>query len=266
MTGFPLPTELLGGTELSRLRQKLARRLVRLDPEGVFRELYGFDVERGLGPLPAEEEGKPPRLVFAVGGAGVQADMAFDFLPSLRPAIVGGHLEVTLVAGVRQDVADTFRKAASRAGLSVGDGTGLRIFCAKDFFAYYRQFNQLLADSDILWTKPSELSFYAGLGVPLVLAKPVGAHERYNRRFLREQGVALKQDSPSHAAHWLSEWLHDGTLAAAAWTGFVRMPKDGTHRIASAIRRAAGVPLGNGQRVSQPPALPAEHTAQRLDA
>jgi hypothetical protein len=74
---------------------------------------------------------------------------------------------------------------AYRAGLAVGDGIGLRIFCARDFFTYYRQLNQLLADSDVLWTKPSELSFYAGLGVPLVLAKPVGAHERY---ILREQG------------------------------------------------------------------------------
>jgi hypothetical protein len=79
--------------------------------------------------------------------------------------------------------------------------------------------------------------------------------------------VALKQDSPSHAAHWLSEWLHDGTLAAAAWTGFVRMPKDGTHRIASAIRRASTVRLDDGRvALPAPQVPPLEPLAQRLDA
>jgi hypothetical protein len=110
------------------------------------------------------------------------------------------------------------------------------ILTATHFDEYYRKFNALLRRTDILWTKPSELSFYAGLGLGVVLAKPVGSHERYNRRWLREQGVALKQYAPRHAADWFDEWLKDGTLAAAAWTGFLRLPKDATDRIVGAVR------------------------------
>ena len=38
----------------------------------------------------------------------------------------------------------------------------------------------------MLWTKPSEMTFYAALGIPLILAPPLGAHERYNRRWALE--------------------------------------------------------------------------------
>jgi hypothetical protein len=107
------------------------------------------------------------------------------------------------------------------------------------FQTYYQAFNALLRTTDILWTKPSELSFYAALGLALVLAKPVGSHERFNRRWLREQGVALKQDSPKFVDHWLEEWLNDGTLAAAAWTGYLRLPKHGTFRIVDHVRAAS---------------------------
>jgi hypothetical protein len=239
MTGFPLPPELLGGPELPVLRQHLRARLVRLDPTGRFRELHCNDLERELGSLPLEQEGKAVHLTFAVGGAGAQADMAQAFLPSLRAPIETGTLKLTLAAGTRPDVADIFERAVVRTGMRGELGQTVRILREDDFESYYREFNRILAESDVLWTKPSELSFYAGLGIALVLAKPVGSHERFNRRWLREQGVALKQYNPRHAAHWLDEWIKDGTLAAAAWTGFVRLPKDGTYRIKAAVLGAS---------------------------
>lgn len=49
-------------------------------------------------------------------------------------------------------------------------------------------------------------------------------------------GAGLKQDDPRHAAEWLREWLDDGTLAAAAWSGYVRLPKFGTPRIVGLVR------------------------------
>jgi hypothetical protein len=232
MTGFPLPPELIGGRDLSVLKRDLAARLVRLDPSGLFRELHRDGVERELGSLPTDQTGKPPHLVFAVGGAGAQAEMTYQFLPSLRRSIVAGQLKLTLVAGLRRDVRETFARALEHNELS----GHVEVLTAATFDDYYRKFNALLRRTDILWTKPSELSFYAGLGLGVVLAKPVGGHERYNRRWLREQGVALKQYAPRHAAEWLDEWLNDGTLAAAAWTGFLRLPKDATARIVNAVR------------------------------
>lgn len=232
MTGFPLPPELVGDRDLSILRRDLAARLVRLDPSGLFRELHRDGVERELGSLPAGQEQKPPRMTFAVGGAGAQAEMAFQFLPSLKRSILAGQLELTLIAGIRKDVANTFARALEHNELS----SQVDVMTASSFDEYYRKFNALMRRTDILWTKPSELSFYAGLGLGVVLAKPVGSHERYNRRWLREQGVALKQHAPGHAAEWLDEWLNDGTLAAAAWTGFLRLPKDATSRIVNYVR------------------------------
>jgi hypothetical protein len=242
MTGFPLPEELVGGADMTVARRHLARRIVRLDPKGYFRELHRVDVERMLGSLPSSEEKKPPHLVFAVGGAGAQAEMAFDFLPSFRDALVAGHLNLTLVAGTRPDVADTFGRALDKTGL----GSRVSVLTARNFETYYQKFNALLAETDVLWTKPSEMSFYAGLGLAVVLAPPVGSHERFNRRWLREQGVALKQHKPLHAASWFDEWLKDGTLAAAAWTAFVRLPKDGTRRIVAAVRKEEHVTAPNG--------------------
>src|SRR4030095_9293640 len=104
----------------------------------------------------------------------------------------------------------------------------------------YKSFNRLLAETDVLWTKPSEMTFYAALGLPLVLSPPVGVHERYNRRWAIENGAGLKQRHPDYAGYWIREWLAEGTLAAAAWFGFLRLPKFGLYHILERLRPGAG--------------------------
>lgn len=230
VTGFPLPPGLLGGPDLAGLRRRLRARLVRLDPTGSFRSLYRDELRLFLQEVP-EGRGEPPLLTFAVGGAGAQASMVEMFLPRMRPALEAGRLRLALVAGVRRPVADYFRQQLHRLGLEPLVGTGVQVLqadCTEDYFA---AFNALLADTDILYTKPSELSFFAALGIPLVCARPVGHHEKLNRRFLLEAGAGFKQWDPRYAAQWIDEWLLDGTLAAGAWSGFMRLPKTGTYRI-----------------------------------
>lgn len=239
-TGFPLPTELLGGPDFPRVREDLARRIVRLDPERSFRDVHGFELEHMLQGLPEAEEGHAPHLAFAVGGAGAQAELAQEFLPSLASDVRQDRLHITLIAGVRPEVVRTFERIVTRAGLEAQLGDRIRILHEPDFETYYRSFNRLIRSADILWTKPSEMSFYAALGIPLILSKPLGSHERFNRRWLREQGVGLKQRHARYASGWLNEWLSDGTLAAAAWTGFMRLPKAGTYQIVEHIRRNEG--------------------------
>jgi hypothetical protein len=96
---------------------------------------------------------------------------------------------------------------------------------------YFPRFNALLAETDILWTKPSEMTFFSALGLPLILSDPVGVHERYNRRWAVENGPGLKQRDLLHAEYWMREWLNEGTLAAAAWYGYMRMPKFGLYQV-----------------------------------
>jgi hypothetical protein len=234
-TGFPLPDELVGGLSLGALRRNLATRLMRLDPEGAFRETHGAELGPFLGVVPDAARTGPPHLVFAVGGTGTQAGLAHQFLPSLRALIEGAALRLTLVAGIRAEVATAFREALSTSGLLPALGRGVDILEARDHREYFRAFNELMTNTDVLWTKPSELTFYAALGIPLICAPPVGIHESYNRRWAIEHGAGLRQRDPRYAADWMSEWLSDGTLAAAAWSGFVRMPKFGLYRILETV-------------------------------
>lgn len=237
-TGFPLPDELIGGASLASAKANLAARLVRLDPEGTFLRDERAEVEHFLGALPTTASG-PPRIMFAVGGAGAQADIARKFLPSLRGALASGRLALTLVAGVREHVSDTFREFLAEHAMADLLGGPIDILLERDFDSYYRRFNEVLATTDVLWSKPSEITFYGALGIPLVLSQPVGVHEKYNRRWAMENGAGIKMRDPAFAGEWLNELLAEGTLAAAAWHGFMRMPKFGTQRIAELVRSAS---------------------------
>jgi len=231
LTGYPLPNELLGGPELPVLLANLAARLVRLDPYGVFRQQLGAEVERRVGPLPKSEGSVAPHVAFAIGGAGAQVDLAVTVLRGLRAALIARTLTLTLVAGIRTGAAAALARAVDEAGLAALLGGPLSILSAPTLETYFDAFNAMLARTDILWTKPSELTFFGGLGLALVLAPPIGAHEQYNRRWAVENGAAIVQRDPRHAGEWLTELLADGTLAYNAWSGFLRLPNRGLYAI-----------------------------------
>ena len=248
LTGFPLPNELTNRQALEALPRHVARRIVRLDPEGTFRRLHAPVLAKLLGDLP-EDSSEPLVLTIAIGGAGAQANLAEEVLPRLKDRIRDDRLHLNLVAGTRAEVAQRFAHAVESSRLTSRLGKSIHILFEASFGAYYRRFNALLPATDILWTKPSELSFYAGLGIPLILSQPVGTHERYNRRWLRERGAALKQRRLEHFPGWFDEWLADGTLAAAAWSAFTRIPSDGTLNIARALTEFESSGAGSGARV-----------------
>ena len=211
-TGFPLPPELVGDETADVLRRNLEARVRRLDPE---------------------RPSAPPHLVLAVGGAGAQADLADRLLLALGERVREERLRITLVAGTRPEVARGFATDVRRARLE--GHAGIRVLLADDFPSYYRAFNALLADADVLWTKPSELVFYAGLGIPLILAPPLGGQERYNAIWVARAGAGLPQGRPEEAGTWFVDMLESGRLARAAGNGFRHLPHGGTHRIVEAV-------------------------------
>jgi hypothetical protein len=219
LTGYPLPHELVGGRDRSVLRENLRRRLARL------RAKQPAD----LGPLPKADGA--PLIVFAVGGAGAQVPLAKQLVTGMKKQIAAGQLRLALVAGRRAEVHAALLSAVNDAGL---EGQ-VELLHDPDVFGYIRGLNALLARADALWSKPSEMTFFAGLGLPFISAPPVGVHEAWNLRWAGDRGAALAQHDPQYAGEWLMEWLEDGVLASAALGGYWHLPQLGLYEIAEAV-------------------------------
>jgi len=101
---------------------------------------------------------------------------------------------------------------------------------------YFEAFTATMRTTDILWTKPSELSFYCGLGIPVVLAPVIGSQEKYNRDWLLEIQAGMPQEDPQYTHQWLFDRLIAGRLADTAWAGFLKARKYGTYKIMEVLQ------------------------------
>jgi hypothetical protein len=232
ITGFPLPRENIGGPGMETLKVDLIARLGRLDPRGRFSAAYGATVAELLGTRPEPSNGGGRVTVaFAVGGAGMQVEIGLQLATSLKPAILTGRFRLILIAGVNRDAERAFREHAARIGLERVIGDGLIIPFEEDHQAYFDRFNALMRETDILWTKPSELSFYSALGIPIIMAPPIGPQEDKNQRWLIDKGCAFPQYTPSLALEWLTDLLADGVFAERALNGFIKSRRLGVYKI-----------------------------------
>ncbi len=123
-----------------------------------------------------------------------------------------------------------------REQLGGGASRNVHIVEGDSFELYYSRFNESLRTTDILWTKPSELSFYCALGIPLIIAPAIGSHEYFNRKWLLEIQAGFKQEHPRYTDQWLFDLLRNGRLAEAAWSGFLKARKLGTYKIQDVVR------------------------------
>ena len=188
-TGFPLPAENTGSEEhCDVLKNDLFQRLLRLDPEKRFFAIHDTEVMRWLGrtTVPLERSTDPLTVTFAIGGAGAQASLACDIMRALRCAIRQGRLRLILSVGIQKGVLVKVIRQVNRLGLADNLGTNLQIVFDSDPFKYFDKFNLCMRRTDVLWTKPSELVFYAGLGIPVLMAPPIGTHEELNGYLLQE--------------------------------------------------------------------------------
>jgi hypothetical protein len=239
MTGFPLPKENIGSeTGLEVLKADLFGRLLRLDPCGKFFSYHERSVLGWLGrdSVPAERE-RHFTVTFAIGGAGAQADLVQKILASLGERIRKGEVRLILSCGIQKKVFERVLGYVSEAGLRGELDRGLAIVYDPDVYAYLDRFNAHLRRTDVLWTKPSELAFYCGLGLPILMADPIGAHEELNKRWLREIHAGVSPPGPVEACgEWLFDLRDNGRLAEAAWDGFLKARKLGTYKIERLVR------------------------------
>ncbi len=233
LTGFPLPLELLGDRSLNILKANLIRRLRILDPEDKFYTLYKHSVNAFLDYdssyiLSPGLSSEPLTITYVVGGAGAQKETGEQIAVSLSKKINEGKIKLNLVAGTRSDIRDSYLRLKEK--LTPGN-QNFSIVWAEDTLRYFDIFNEILATTDILWTKPSELSFYCALGIPIIMTPPIGPQEKCNRRWLRETGAGIKQLNPQFTDQWLSDLHKKGRFAEYAWLGFLKARKYGTYNI-----------------------------------
>lgn len=233
LTGFPLPMELLGNRSLDTLKRNLVRRLCTLDTSGTFYSLYKHSINaliqyddcRGNSSANKEES---ITITFAVGGAGAQREIGREIAVSLAGRIIKNQVKLNLVAGTRPELRDYFIRIKENLP---DHKNNIKVIWAKDHDEYFELFNECLHTTDILWTKPSELSLYCALGIPIIMTPAIGPQERCNRRWLREIGAGFKQQNPELTDQWLFDMINKGRIAEAAWNGFLKARKYGTYNI-----------------------------------
>jgi len=231
--GFPLPKENIGTkTGMEILKKDLSSRLTRLDPKKRFRVLHKGSLKYYLGSdLLSRKANTPFVVTFAVGGAGAQVDIGKKIVSSLKDRVLAGEIRINLVAGVREKVAKEFTRHVIYSKLTSQLGSGINIIHDNDMQIYFNKFNAVLRQTDVLWTKPSELTFYPGLAIPIITAPPIGAHEVLNYRWLRKEAVGIPQEDPRYTHQWLIDYWKSGLLAEMAWSGFLKIRKMGTYKI-----------------------------------
>lgn len=233
VTGFPLPKENIG-TDKGILIKDLSRRITLLDPKGIYRENYQSLLKDAV-PGVLKKSNQPLTITFAVGGAGAQKEISGIIMKKLALGIKEKKIVLNLVAGNRPEIKAYFEDVASLCGLRIGQG--VNIIYAPDKVEYFKLFNVVLHRTDILWTKPSELSFYCALGLPIIISNPVGSQEDWNRNWLLSVGAGIDSLEPDFVDEWLPDLLSSGRLAHAAVDGFLNAEQMGTYNIENLLKK-----------------------------
>lgn len=234
LTGYPLPKENIGTERMKILKEDLKYRILNLDHQKRYFGKYKILIEKKLGKLP-EKSNHPLTIMFSVGGAGAQKEIGIKILTCLKWQIKQREVKVILSAGIRERVKEYFIKNIEKLGLREKLNKNIEIIFEKEIESYFQKFNSALRKTDILWTKPSELSFYSALGLPIIIAPPIGSQEEFNMRWLLKSGFGILQENPKYTDQWLFDWLEKGYLAEMAMEGFVEGEKLGTFKISRII-------------------------------
>jgi hypothetical protein len=250
LTGFPIPKELIGEKN-AFLTKDILDRFCNLDPNGTFRSHYAKVLRERFGREidVCKKIKRPLTLTFSVGGAGAQRHLGIKIVASLREKLRRKKIRINLVAGTRKGLASYFFTELAKLGIHRDHGsTGINVLVDRTRAEYFKSFTALLRETDILWTKPSELSFYTGVGLPIIMAPTIGSQEEFNRLWLEQVGGGIDQLDPEHTDEWLFDWVESGALARMAWNGYIEAPTHGAYRVEEVI-------TGKKMELEQPPMI-----------
>lgn len=200
ITGFPIPLELVGSKGQEIAIQNYEKRLSFLKSTRVF------------------SNNNPLRIAYVVGGAGAMVDIGLKAATSLLSQIKEGAVEFTIISSLCRKSSSKFKSFKKRF---FGKVNGLRVICGDNQDDYFEKFNTAIADTHIIWTKPSELTFYSSLGIPIIMAPPLGPQEDANRNWLLANNIGLDQGNPTQCGDWVGDILESGLLWPMAKNGWV---------------------------------------------
>ena len=235
LSGFPLHPELLGDVDLSVAKKDFCERIRRLQswtrkplqmPEFCRDEINGTTGKR-----------KTLTIAFAVGGAGAQAEWAERLVKEMSCHPEASKIRWLLIAGIRRQVRDYFMKLKNNF-----PAQDLEILFEDEKNAYFDAFNSVVRKTDLLISKPSEISFYAGLGIPVLMTPPIGPQEEYNRAWLLKNQAGTDLPLKERLSDWLVERLESGDFINQAIDGYRNIEKAGYHKILRYLELKHGRP------------------------
>ena len=226
LTGPPLPDELVGGPKHEILKHDLLKRLKVLSMNHDYKfhetiknidfknERQNFNTNRHI------------TITYVVGGAGALKEIGKDIAFSLRDKIMHNEVTLNLVAGTKLFVKKYYDEVCQKI-----HSPNLNVIYSDNIYDYFEEFNQVIRETDILWTKPGELTFYCALGFPIIIADPIGSQEEYNKKWLIKTGGGIPQKNPKKAHEWLFKLIDDGTITKMAVNGYKNARQDGLYEI-----------------------------------
>jgi len=140
------------------------------------------------------KDGKARRILLTIGGAGAQEKKFEAIVRFLNPYIQQGRIVLFVNMGDHKDRWDELKNTLDSEGIRYtfhndweksrsfseevyrNDGKGIHVFLFTRIFHSVYMTNLLMRSSDLMITKPSELSFYP---VPKLFIQRVGRHEAW---------------------------------------------------------------------------------------
>lgn len=175
------------------------------------------------------DQNKPMRFLLTIGGAGAQKEIFTAIISHLMPMIqrnkavlyvnVGDYNNVWTsleesVPGLK-DMAvkhfDNWKDTVAFTNHALeGDVSGIHAFYHKNIFEAVYATNLLMRSTDVMVTKPSELSFYP---IPKLFIKRVGGHEQWGAIHSAEIGDGtLECRDIEHSLQMIDLFLTDGAI------------------------------------------------------
>jgi len=206
--------------------------------------------------------GKPIRILLTIGGAGAQGEFFAKIIKTLLPYVQNKKACIYVNCGDYANVWELLKKSIPElnnddlckthfndwkaeteftdkaiAGNDEESGSGIHVFCNKDIFGAVYITNLLMRATDILITKPSELSFYP---VPKLFIRRVGGHEMWGAIHSAEIGDGTQEcETPEYACSVLELMLTHTNMIEDMCNNIIRNKNDGIYDGAYKVVKAA---------------------------